>query len=497
MSWCQQKVQGLILDFRTNSGGDPSFANDGYKQLFNFDPALNYSCAMRVRGGSHLSFTLTSHLLPDVVSPGRELFDHPIAVLTGPMCGSSGDYNSFKMRFHPMVRFFGKETNGAYTSFTNQFQYGVLAGPYFCRVDDASMYSNYNNEGYMIHKPFPVDEEIWLSRDGVAKGEDDVVNRALAWINTLSYVHDVALDRTYVRPGLDSVRVIATLANPLQHPVSLTATVTDTGGTMRDSVLFFNDGVHGDGAAGDTIWGCRVPVPADEGLFGISVRTEDLTQATFRRLPNAVRFATAGPLTVDSIGVTLSDDGSYIIKPYIKNNGAFFTVPGVSFTVSCTDSSVADITPRTFPLPSSLPPGGIASPSGVCYVYPSVSFQGYFNLKFDVASNGYVYWSNSTRLVVTGVKEEKALPVVYALEQNYPNPFNPSTTITYALPNASVVRLSVYDLLGREVSVLVNERRDAGVHEVKFDGSKLASGVYLYRMQAGSYVETRKLLLVR
>jgi photosystem II stability/assembly factor-like uncharacterized protein len=95
--------------------------------------------------------------------------------------------------------------------------------------------------------------------------------------------------------------------------------------------------------------------------------------------------------------------------------------------------------------------------------------------------------------------------VSYILEQNYPNPFNPSTTITFELPMASVVRLSVYDILGREVSVLVDERRDAGVHEVKFDGSRLASGVYFYRLQArqtdggqaGDFVQTTGLLLLK
>jgi len=83
------------------------------------------------------------------------------------------------------------------------------------------------------------------------------------------------------------------------------------------------------------------------------------------------------------------------------------------------------------------------------------------------------------------------------LRQNYPNPFNPSTTIKYELPRSSEVRLSVYDMLGREVAILVNERMNAGVHEVKFDGSGLASGVYLYRMWAGEFVATKRLLLLK
>jgi photosystem II stability/assembly factor-like uncharacterized protein len=88
-------------------------------------------------------------------------------------------------------------------------------------------------------------------------------------------------------------------------------------------------------------------------------------------------------------------------------------------------------------------------------------------------------------------------PGLFLLEQNYPNPFNPSTMIKYELPKSAVVRLSVYDLLGREVSILANEKREAGVYEVKFDALNLSSGVYFYRITAGTFVQTRKMLLLR
>jgi len=84
-----------------------------------------------------------------------------------------------------------------------------------------------------------------------------------------------------------------------------------------------------------------------------------------------------------------------------------------------------------------------------------------------------------------------------ALLQNYPNPFNPSTTIKYELPSSSEVRLSVYDMLGREISVLVNEKKGVGVHEVKFDAAGLSSGVYFYRLQAADLVQSKKLLLMK
>ena len=108
------------------------------------------------------------------------------------------------------------------------------------------------------------------------------------------------------------------------------------------------------------------------------------------------------------------------------------------------------------------------------------------------------------------VQDADAVPVEFSLLQNYPNPFNPTTEISYQVPVASTVRLAVYDLLGREVAVLVNERKAPGSYEVKFDGSSLSSGVYIYRLQAGDpsansgpraesrgFVSTQKLILLK
>jgi hypothetical protein len=89
------------------------------------------------------------------------------------------------------------------------------------------------------------------------------------------------------------------------------------------------------------------------------------------------------------------------------------------------------------------------------------------------------------------------LPLSVELYQNYPNPFNPSTTIKFELPKASQVLLTVYNTLGQQVATLVHGQQEAGSYEVKFDGSGLASGVYFYRLQAGTYVETRKVLLLK
>jgi photosystem II stability/assembly factor-like uncharacterized protein len=103
-----------------------------------------------------------------------------------------------------------------------------------------------------------------------------------------------------------------------------------------------------------------------------------------------------------------------------------------------------------------------------------------------------------TALKTTGVGTlANPVPAAFALFQNYPNPFNPTTVVSCQLPVASNVKLTVYDLLGREVALLFDGRLGVGVHRFTFNGAGLASGAYLCRLQAGSFVETRKMVLVR
>jgi hypothetical protein len=99
---------------------------------------------------------------------------------------------------------------------------------------------------------------------------------------------------------------------------------------------------------------------------------------------------------------------------------------------------------------------------------------------------------------VTGIADyEIEVPQGFTLKQNYPNPFNPSTTISYQLPVTNYVNLSIYNLLGQRVTTLVNEKLNAGSHTASWNAAGFASGVYLYRLQAGTYSETKKLILLK
>jgi hypothetical protein len=85
----------------------------------------------------------------------------------------------------------------------------------------------------------------------------------------------------------------------------------------------------------------------------------------------------------------------------------------------------------------------------------------------------------------------------YSLSQNYPNPFNPTTTISYSIKENDLVQLKVYDILGREVAVLVNEDQKSGSYQITFNASNLPSGIYFYKLTSGNFTETKKLILLK
>lgn len=103
-------------------------------------------------------------------------------------------------------------------------------------------------------------------------------------------------------------------------------------------------------------------------------------------------------------------------------------------------------------------------------------------------------FSTGTSTIVT-ISEE--IPKQFSLGQNYPNPFNPTTTISYNLPVSGFVSLKIFDLLGKEITALVNESKEPGIYSATFDASKLVSGIYFYRLSAGEFIQTKKLILMK
>lgn len=109
------------------------------------------------------------------------------------------------------------------------------------------------------------------------------------------------------------------------------------------------------------------------------------------------------------------------------------------------------------------------------------------------------YLSDKYNIVITGVDnyQNKSIPESFDLYQNYPNPFNPSTNIKYSIPKSSLISIKVYDIIGNEIKTLVNEEKQIGTYELTWNAANLPSGVYFYRIQAGSFVETKKMILLK
>ncbi len=129
--------------------------------------------------------------------------------------------------------------------------------------------------------------------------------------------------------------------------------------------------------------------------------------------------------------------------------------------------------------------------------YPTAGDNVQLRIDGQPVSPALTFEGNGARVQINTLTSGTDLPTSFKLGQNYPNPFNPTTEISFDLPATAQVRLEVFNVMGQRVSVLVDERLEAGSHTVTFDGDRLASGIYLYRIQAGSFTESRKMLLLK
>jgi hypothetical protein len=108
------------------------------------------------------------------------------------------------------------------------------------------------------------------------------------------------------------------------------------------------------------------------------------------------------------------------------------------------------------------------------------------------------FWYAASASIITSVeREEDYIPPKFSLEQNFPNPFNPATQIRFSIPELNTVTLIIYDLIGRKIETLINEEFQPGEYTVGFDAANLPSGMYIYRITAGSYVAQKRMILVK
>jgi len=373
-------------------------------------------------------------------------------------------------------------------------------------MSDSALAASIRNDPQLLYTEYPYGghEDIWQQSYNSPYLFQWVFSQSRAKMVMICNVQNVNADLLTPTMNKDTLRIRANVTNPAGNALRVTALIADLAtGARLDSLLLQNDGFHDDEMANDNLWGGRF-LPVAEGVYSVAVRADDAVSTKSSMLANTAFFTTAGPIAIDKVTITTADTipnpgNALRYRVSLRNNGLAYVVKDVTARITCSDTSVSLI---TYPIGyGDIPPGPFSSGQGSQVIRFSASRPGNYSVEFAVliSSAGILFWTDTFRVaVLTGVPHSSTeAPKTFSLEQNYPNPFNPSTTICYALAHKTVVQLTVYNTLGQLVALLQNGEQEAGYHEVRFDGSGLSSGVYLYRMQAGSYVETKKLLLVR
>ncbi|MHB9040135.1 MAG: T9SS type A sorting domain-containing protein, partial [Melioribacteraceae bacterium] len=185
-----------------------------------------------------------------------------------------------------------------------------------------------------------------------------------------------------------------------------------------------------------------------------------------------------------------------VLNPIAKQ---WLVIPQGAKTVSLANVFQGNIGELSFTAQSSNPAVATATISGTGVVLTPIAIgEAFVTIKaVDAANNDFFAYTFAIDSRNTDVATTEEIPTEFALSQNFPNPFNPTTNIKFALPKESNVTLKIYNILGEEVANLVNKVMPAGYHTVNFDATRYASGMYIYRIEAGSFVQVKKMLLMK
>jgi hypothetical protein len=480
-----KNTEAMIIDMRYNISGG-AYLNRGLEILFNE--------TQKTLDRAHRCSSNTFKLCPDgntgefqINAKDPDYYDRPIAVLLGPGTMTRGEMTAYRLKYHPMVRTFGASPYGSLGSMAE-----ITLKDWILDFTDTDLYSCSDPGKYLKRKAFPVDEPVWFNKDDVAKGVDPIVEKSLDWIKNLAYGNNVTTDKWMYASGKDTVKVQATIKNPNGHQISAQLIFDNLDGTLVDSAEMVNLITD----VGDQ-WQATWIVPENqEKTYWVSIKVNDLTDGTSFNTKHATRITTV-PFLVDSLPCTSKATTKFTFQAYLKNAGKSTQINSITFNVASNDVWVKGISPQKIYC-TYLKPGQIAKTTPFNVSYDAATYPGYINLKLTISSDGWPYWVKDTTITMpTGIKSQQSLPVSHCLDQNFPNPFNSSTTIGWQLAQSTKATIKVFDLVGREVSIPVNEQRPAGNYETEFNAGTLPKGVYFYQLKAGEFVQTRKMILLK
>ena len=282
------------------------------------------------------------------------------------------------------------------------------------------------------------------------------------YLPTPPAIQTVSISNGYMIPSVDTLIITTQIENQSNFNVSVKAMISILDSAIIDSIQLFDDGLHDDGQAGDLLYGGYLPPISEENDFSVGIKILDLDNTVELLLEDQCRFTTIGPLELDSYVEILRLTNRIYYQLIIANQSQTKAAQNISVKLTSNDPNVINITGgiQNF---GTIPAGQTAQ-SSQNYGLIFNSMPPTFNvpIQLEIYSNGYLFWRDSSDIVVGIEQTDQTIPANFELKQNYPNPFNPATTIDFALPRNAEVSLRVYDILGKEVATLISRAMTAG-----------------------------------
>ena len=209
---------------------------------------------------------------------------------------------------------------------------------------------------------------------------------------------------------------------------------------------------------------------------------------------NVEFFVLHGSTDAPAVDILAQGVGILVQNVFYGDISDYISVPPASYSLDITPAGENNTIVTSLNADLSGLKGNVATVFASGFLNTTANKDGAAFGIFAALANGTVVQFGT----LTGVENSSnSIPTSFNLKQNFPNPFNPTTKIVYSIPKSSDVSLKVFNVLGQEVATLVNQQQNAGFYSVNFDAGSLASGIYIYRIQAGSFVSTKKMTLLK
>ena len=311
------------------------------------------------------------------------------------------------------------------------------------------------------------------------------------------FAQNCTIDGSFLAPGKDTLSVITQIVNPDSHGVQVNTIIESTDLSVVDTVGMYDDGSHGDSIAGDGLYSGFWPATTDEKEYNVHINTVTLDSVYDNLLSDAAYFTTIGPVVFDSVYIAQHIGDRFRVRLILRNEGSITSASNISAELKISNSDITiEDNYRFF---DDIGPGQAAE-SASFYSLITQNPPDSIHIDVDIFSDDKLFWRDSFSLSFVALElseTDNAVPREFALHQNYPNPFNPLTTIEFSLPSTEFVNLRVYDAVGQEVAILLNRKMGAGNYKFNWDASRFASGVYYYKIEAGNYALSRKLIIIK